>query len=380
MASQHVRRRARQRQRLLLGAVVLIALILIALIILLVWLFTRGGTDTPGDDTKPTVATIAGLSTGNTTASTTTTAAPTTTTAPSIADSGEDGYMSEGLYIWDNKAFELFYGGTESAKEYAELISSFKAYLPNARVYNMVVPNHSEFGLPERLRDDLYCASQRETTAAVYSSYTADIQAVDIYDVLNLHKNEYLYYNTDTHWASLGAYYAYTKFCEVAGVQAMDISRMEKTSEEFLGYLYTITEEPCLDAHPDHVDLYEPPVNYTAYIAYDSVSFAEKSGVNSAGSYGYLKFAWGDTPLMKIVNHDGHTGRKVLIVKDSYGNAMVPFLVSSFDETHVVDFRHFERNLSAYCTENGITDVLFFNNVMSAHNPYQWDSMQSLFD
>ena len=92
-----------------------------------------------------------------------------------------------------------------------------KLTCPDQNVYNMLVPNHSEFGLPERIRDAQGCSSQRETTATVYNGYTADIIPVDIYDILNLHKDEYIYFNTDTHWSPLGAYYAYYQFCETAG-------------------------------------------------------------------------------------------------------------------------------------------------------------------
>ena len=54
---------------------------------------------------------------------------------------------------------------------------------------------------------------------------------------------------------------------------------------------------------------------------------------------------------VRITNHDLSTGRKLLVVKDSYGNAMGPFLGASFDEVHVVDFRYFEGDLPTYCTE-----------------------------
>ena len=334
-----------------------------------------------GETPSATTTTAGGNVVQTLTPTTTTTAVPTTTTTtvPPIPDDGSDGYLSHDLYIWNNAAWELFYGGSWYADGYAQTIASFKQYLPEQTVYNMIVPNHSEFGLPERLRDKMGCSSQREITSLVYDSYSEDIVPVDIYDVMALHKNEYLYYNTDTHWASLGAYYAYTKFCEVAGVPALDIAQMEMTTvEDFCGYLYYVTEEPCLDENPDHIDLYEPPVDYTAYIAADSVNFVEVGGVNSPWeSAGYSMFAWGDQPCMKIINHEGQSGRKVLIVKDSYGNAMVPFLVSSFDETHVADLRHFSQNLAQYCTDNGITDVLFFNNVMSM---WQTDNLNALFD
>lgn len=168
-------------------------------------------------------------------------------TPPPIPDDGSEGYLSSGLYIWNNKCFELFYGGTESAQAYAQAISGYAGYFEEGvTVYDMVVPNHSEFGLPERIRDDMGCTSQRENTRDVYSALTGGVKPVDIYDNLNLHNNEYLYFNTDTHWAPLGAYYAYETFCQTAGVEARPLERMEKTTvENFTGYLAWATEESC---------------------------------------------------------------------------------------------------------------------------------------
>ena len=82
---------------------------------------------------------------------------------------------------------------------------------------------------------------------------------------------------------------------------------------------------------------------------------------------------------MRITNHDDASGRKLLLVKDSYGNAIAPFLAANYSEVHVADFRSFPGKLPAYCQENGITDVLFFNNVMSANTYSQIETMNGLF-
>ncbi len=304
-------------------------------------------------------------------------------TPPPIFDDGTDGYVSEGLYIWNNKAFELFYGSTDAAQTYAAAISSYREHLgENIAVYDMVVPNHSEFGLPERIRDGMGCTSQRENTSDVYQALSSGVKAVDIYDNLNLHNDEYLYFNTDTHWAPLGAFYAYETFCEAAGAEQAPLESMKKTTVEgFTGYLAWVTGEDCLYENPDHIDLYEPSCSYTASVSYDGESFSQLDSINSADeSMGYSMIIYGDTPLFRVVNHDGTTGRKLALVKDSYGNALAAFLVSSFDEVHVLDFRSFPGNLPAYCEENGITDLLFFNNVMSANTYSQIEAMNELFD
>lgn len=303
-------------------------------------------------------------------------------TPPPLYDDGTDGYMSQGVYIWNNAAFELFYGSTDAARYYAETLSSYRDKLDEGiRVYNMVIPNHSEFGLPERIRNDMGCTSQRQNLTDVYTNYTSHIEAVDIYDALLMHNDEYLYLNTDTHWAPLGAFYASQVFCQTAGVQECSLEAMEKnTVEDIAGYLAWVTGESCLYEHPDHIDLYVPPCSFTAAVSYDGESFDELESLHGDASMGYSAIIYGDTPLFRVINHDGASGRKLLVVKDSYGNALIPFLISSFDEVHVADFREFPKNLPDYCREAGITDLLFCSNVMPVNTYSQIETMNGLFD
>lgn len=303
-------------------------------------------------------------------------------TAPPIPDDGSDAYLSEGICIFDNKAFELFYGSDEMAARYAELISSFADQLDGMNVYDMVVPNHSEFGLPERVRNDYGCSSQRQNTQTVYDNLSDKVTPVDVYDVLNLHNNEYLYLNTDTHWGPLGAYYSYTKFCEVSGAETAALDSFEHESYDgYTGYLYYATGESCLEENPDTIDVYNPKFDYSAELSYDGLSFFETSSMNIEPAYAdYGVYIQGDNAAIRVTNNELQNGRKLLMVKDSYGNAMAPFLTASFEEVHVIDFRSFEGNLPAYCAENGITDVLFFSNVMPANTQSQLDTMSALFD
>lgn len=290
--------------------------------------------------------------------------------------------MTEGIYLWNDAAFELFYGSTEAAQSYAAAISSYQQQLgEGVRVYDMVAPNHSEFGLPRRIRDDMGCTSQRENLTDVYSALSPEVIPADPYDELDLHKNEYLYFNTDTHWSPLGAYYACRAFCRAAEAEEPSLEEMTVTTVEgFTGYLAWATGESCLYENPDHIDLYVPKCSFTASLSYDGYSFEELDSLHGSDpEAGYSMVIYGDTPLFRVVNHDGASGRKLMLVKDSYGNALVPFLIPGFDEVHVADFRSFPWNLPAYCQENGITDVLFFNNVMSANTYSQVETMNALF-
>lgn len=311
-----------------------------------------------------------------------------TTAVNEIADNGEDGYEVSGIYIWNNQAFELFYGGEDAARNYANAISTYRLKLDaNVNVYNMVVPTHVAFGLPARLESTVGSGNQRDYLNTIYSSYTASgIQSINIFDKMNEHKTEYLFFNTDHHWTGLGTYYAYQQFCSAVGETPVDINTLTPHSiEGFVGSLYTATESEVLKNNSDTVTYYDMPTSYTMeimqsgsdeFVSLDSMYYEDAS----AGSDTYGAFIWGDNPVTRIKNAEPKNGRKILVIKESYGNAFVPWLINNYDEVHAIDFRHYEGNVQSYCSENGITDVLFINGVMSSATSFQIDSMDGIFN
>ncbi len=304
-----------------------------------------------------------------------------------ITDNGKDGEMMQGIYVWNNAGYELFYGGEGTAKTYAKRISEYKNQLgDDVTVYNMVIPNHTEFGLPERLAEELLgngtTLSQKTNTNAVYKNYTSDVKAVDIYNVFDDHKGEYLYFNTDHHWTSLGGYYAYTEFAKVAGLKPVALEDcVKKSVSGFTGSFCTITGSQALYNNADRVDYYELPIEYTCIIddiSSQSIDMYYPHATGGSNTYGL--FIWGDNPTTIIDNKENNSGEKIAVIKESYGNAIAPYFSYNYDETHIIDFRHFEGNLKTYCEVNDIDNVIFINGVMSANTPMQLSSMDSLFE
>ena len=109
-------------------------------------------------------------------------------------------------------------------------------------------------------------------------------------------------------------------------------------------------------------------------------------GVFGEGNSTYLIFISGDNPLtvMKSSAPTAQADRKIAVIKESFGNAFVPYLTYNYSEVHVMDLRTFRDNVGksfqTYCQENGITDVLFSNGVMSANAQIQLDSISGMFD
>ena len=289
------------------------------------------------------------------------------------------------VYIYDNAAYELFGGTNESAKFYAESISDFKTLVGDSiKVYNMVIPKPIEFYIPESVKqkDGISTNSQAENIKTIYSSYTSDVIPINCYNELAAHNDEYIYFRTDHHWTGLGAYYAYKAFCEQTGQQVLDLSVCQENT--ISGYQGTLTDmDYSLYENLDTVHYWEFPYDTYATVTprsgdipYDTSIYY---GAATGGTLTYGVFIWGDSSTFVEYNQNLSNGKKIAVIKDSYGNAFVPYLTANYEEVHVIDFRYFDSDLKTYCEENGITEVLFINNIMAANTAFLVDDIVDMF-
>ena len=199
---------------------------------------------------------------------------------------------------------------------------------------------------------------------------------VDVRQTLAEHKDEYIYYRTDHHWTQLGAYYAYTAFCEAAGFDAVPLEQFQTGRyDTFLGSMYTFTkgypQSDVLKQHPDYLDYYLPIADtHARYYADGSLENGTPVSVvytqlDESVSNKYLCFIGGDTPVC-IVESDVQ-GPTCIVLKESYGNAFVPFLTSHYGRIIVIDPREFNQegkptlDLAAFAADQGVDDLIVIN-------------------
>lgn len=309
---------------------------------------------------------------------------PTYFKTPQIKDDKSSGYSAYSIYVWNNQGFELFGSDEARATTYAETINGFADKLNGITVYDMVIPNHTEMGLPQRLKDsDAPSTSQAENIKSIYSKLSDKVTPVNAYNYLADHNDEYIYFGSDHHWSGLGAYYAYSAFAKTNDLPVLSLD--DCTEQQIEGFTGTFTNTASgLDTDTVHywefpyevtMDVTDTDGNLNTYTS-PYYQYAE------AGSLTYGVFIMGDHPLtvLKSASENAEEGKKIAVIKESYGNAFVPYLTYNYEEVHVIDFRTFGDNLVSYCQQNGIDEVLFLNGVMSANTQIQLDSMSGLFD
>lgn len=274
----------------------------------------------------------------------------------------------------------MLYGGSYNISEaYAKVVNKYKEALgENVNVYTMIIPTAVEFYSPPELK--AYSASQLDNINYMIENLSDSVKNVDVYTALSQHTSEYIYTRTDHHWAALGAYYAAQEFAKAAGVPFMDISQYEqKVIHDYVGTMYSYSDyDPAIKNNPEDFIYYVPDIEYTAtYYEYTLGTDGSITGMaepdegsffwryKDGSSMAYCTYMGGDSKIVHVKTSTNN-GRKLAIFKDSYGNAIPPFLFGSFEEITVIDMRYFTYNAVDYLKENGITDVLFANNAFHA--------------
>lgn len=283
-----------------------------------------------------------------------------------------DGEKRGNLFVVGDTALEIFYGNEQVSKDYAAVLNAYSDALGDSvTIYDMIVPNHFEYGLPSKYKGKIG-KDEKPFLNLVKENLNGKIVFVDIYDTLKTHynKGEYLYFRTDHHWTGLGAYRAYEKFCESAGLTAVPLDSYEKrTSTGFLGTLYNSSLDKNLAANPDTVEYYVTDLPYEqTNTKKDGTTYKGRliSEYADGRTNGYLTFMGGDIPLATIKT-ENTSGRSIIVFKESYGNAFIPFLVPHYDTVYVADIRSFPYNAVTFIQNNHIGEVLFLNNIMTSN-------------
>ena len=303
--------------------------------------------------------------------------------------------ISGSIIIIGTRAMEIVYANEGGAQKFANVINDFAAGLDSSvNVYSMVIPKSSAYYL-EQAKQQKYknlAPMNKKNIDAVSQNLSDRVIDVNVYNVLGQHVNEEVFARTDHHWTALGAYYASSVFAEKAGVAFDSLDKFtESRREGYLGtYYYAFSSKEnnsVLLKNPEDFLAYYPDTSYTAtyYSATDLTSngkihyggfFWEIS--DSRKSDWYSTFIRGDSYSIKAVSNECKNGRKLLIVKDSYGNALAPFMMEGFEEVYIVDARKYTRSLKETISEFGITDVLFAECTFSAVGSAYISSLKEL--
>lgn len=182
---------------------------------------------------------------------------------------------------------------------------------------------------------------------------------LNVSDKLLTHKDSSLYYLSDHHWTLDGAYLAYQAVIESWGLIPMDLDSFDvKEVEGFLGTYHNKARPK--DYPSETLDYVDPPI--LSYLAGDEIhdSLIDKEALGSSDKYG--AFLHGNHGYAQIIVRESLIPNRILVIKDSYANSLIPFLTSHFDVIDVVDLRHFNGSLKTLITGSDYKQILYLQN------------------
>lgn len=196
--------------------------------------------------------------------------------------------------------------------------------------------------------------NQKELINKIYSSNLKD-RNIDLIKLFNEYKNEYIYYKTDHHWTTYGAYLAYSKYMKSIGESPIILEKFKKNEvEDFYGTYFSKAKK--FNAKEDILTYYD----------FGNLSM-EIQGEKFNSIYDYKKldtrdkysiFIRGNNGLTIIKNENLKNNKKLIVFKDSFGNSLVPFLSNNFEEIHIVDLRSFPFKVSEYLENRNFDECI----------------------
>lgn len=286
---------------------------------------------------------------------------------------GDDHYLMEKLEIVEDQNYPAN-AGTNIVKQTSlnrsnGMVSSFLQMYDQPITFSLV-PNSYAI-LEDEVPTGFPGADQQAYTQQIYQTLSeADdqLEIVDFSDTLSQHKDEYIYYRTDHHWTTLGAYYAYVAYCEQKGLTPVSLEELEENKvEDFYGTFYSKAKRPSQPA--DTITWYDVDVDEFAFVANlqqdkqlaqlgevvqeDGLELLRVDGMMDRRKFEvrdkYAAFMWGNSGYVKIksshnLNHQEGKTSRLLLFKDSYANSMIPYLTYNYDEIIVVDLRYMAKS------------------------------------
>lgn len=268
-----------------------------------------------------------------------------------------------GIYTAGDRMIEIWEGfDSEYVGKGLKAINKFAAKHPDKPMYFLLAPTSQEV-YADLFPQGAPIGSETELFEFCRDNL-ANITAINVIPTMRSHSSEYIYYRTDHHWTTYGAYLAYYDATKAMGFKPSELGEfdIEHASDSFRGTLYSKTLDDGVT--PDVIDYYhlrgESGVTLTiGENTYDSLYFRDFLKVKDK----YSSYLGSNSPQMEITT--GADGPSLLIFKDSYAHCMIPFLTAHFSRITVLDMRYIRDGISNHVNVDDYDSVLFVYNAIT---------------
>lgn len=284
-------------------------------------------------------------------------------------------FLPDGLFIYGDGVYTQAYYSATNSQNYAQTAAYYKTLFgENTRVSMVVAP------VSAMVIDNPTVTSkipdQKEILDKMAAFADPSVNFVDAYTEMYEHRDEYLFFKSDHHWTARGAYYAYSAFAKSIGLEPTPLDGFDYAvmNDSYHGSMYNYTYDARVKNFVDTIEAFFPRKAHTMTVsAIGGATYNYNSSIVSTNKT-YVTFIAGDNPYTVINVPDNPQDFNVLVLKDSFGNAFIPFLCEHYGNIIVVDTRHSGMNVYEQLKDYGLSDIIFVNNIQAA-NSSSWYSM-----
>ena len=270
-----------------------------------------------------------------------------------------------GVYTLRDQMIQVFKEyDADMVQKSLDAMNTFAEKHPDMQVSLMLAPTAQELFSSEIPTYAGYL-SEKSFIDECYKKMSG-MTTIDCLSFLSGHKNDYVFYRTDHHWTSLGAYYASAAYCQANGITPWALGSYDTVIRTgYTGSLYMYGGHPTeLKDNPDYSAARFPHAGYSMVYYRDGVQYNGQAVNGGVSDYAGM-FLCGDQPLT-VITTDNKNGKTLLVFKESYGNAFVPYMIDYYERIVVVDIREDVGSVSGIISQYGVTDALIINNCQAA--------------
>lgn len=272
--------------------------------------------------------------------------------------------LINGIYLCEDGFYIEQYQKPENTERIVAAFKRLNEKTERAKLLLMLVPTAVTV-YENKLPKHAVNASQTEEMARIYEALSC--KEISVTDALLSERDEaQLFYKLDHHWTGYGAYLAYRCFCEETGKTPKE--REEFTvrcvSKDFQGTIYSKLNDALLGQ--DDITVFLPHEESLTVSAPDTGdcwdSLYAEEYLSTKDQYSY--FLHNIHPMLEITNHLAETKEELVVIKDSYANSMIPFLVAHYAKIYVVDTRYYKQSVTKLINEKErVSEVLVLYNM-----------------
>lgn len=284
-------------------------------------------------------------------------------------------FLPDGLFIYGDGVYTQAYYSATNSQNYAQTAAYYKTLFGDKTRVSMVVAPVSAMVIDNPTVTSKI-PDQKDILDKMAAFADPSVNFVDAYTEMYDHRDEYLFFKSDHHWTARGAYYAYSAFAKSVGLEPTPLDGFDYAvmNDSYHGSMYNYTYDARVKNFVDTIEAFFPRKAHTMTVsAIGGATYNYDKCIVSTNKT-YVTFIAGDNPYTVINVPDNPQDFNVLVLKDSFGNAFIPFLCEHYGNIIVVDTRHSGMNVYEQLKDYGLSDIIFVNNIQAA-NSSSWYSM-----